>query len=718
MKIVIVIDLYDLMTNGTVMSAHRFVDELKKRGHEVRVVATGAKGEGCYEVGERYLPIATEVAMLQQVRFGKPDYETLTNAFSGADIVHLYMPFKLEKKALKVAKQMGIPVTAAFHVQPENITYNAGLKHSSIAVKWFYAYFRDNFFNKVDHIHCPSQFIAKQLQDRNYKANVHVISNGVSEDFKPPAEYKRLNPEHINIMMTGRYANEKRQDVLIKAISMSKYADKIHLTLAGKGPSYNKLQKLADSLLTNPVKFGFLSKEELIEQLHNTDLYVHAADVEIEAIACIEAFACGVVPIIANSAKSATPQFALDERSLFEAGNPKDLADKIDYWIEHPEQKEQMSKEYVTQGERYNVSYSIDKAEEMFREAISTAKEKRRMETDEAKKKGKQFVSKNKVSYVLSGLLYYLIGIPVFYLFCTFYLGLRIKGKKNLKKAKGKGVVSVSNHVHLLDCAMNALVLWPRRVQFTVLHESFNMPVAGKMLKFLGAVPTPQNVAEARVFKHEINTLLKDGKTVHVYAEAHLINYYAGIRELNKGAFKIACDSQVPIIPIVISWRKRRGLYKLCFTSKPCATITVGEPIYPNLQLFSKEMYKDMEDRTVKAMKNLYDNSNHGMSIDYFEGKERPTEFKTKYQLKQMAEENGEEQPKKIGKVKQVVGKILDGLKGKEDKSEEQTPSDDITQVEPTEGAQKEEIQATSQQDAIEPSSSETVANMPQDNQS
>ncbi|MGN0760718.1 MAG: glycosyltransferase family 4 protein, partial [Christensenellales bacterium] len=67
MKIVIVIDLYDLMTNGTVMSAHRFSDELKKRGHTVRVVATGAKGEGCFEVGERYLPIATEVAMLQQV---------------------------------------------------------------------------------------------------------------------------------------------------------------------------------------------------------------------------------------------------------------------------------------------------------------------------------------------------------------------------------------------------------------------------------------------------------------------------------------------------------------------------------------------------------------------------------------------------------------------------------------------------------------------------
>ena len=40
--------------------------------------------------------------------------------------------------------------------------------------------------------------------------------------------------------MIGRYSNEKRQDVLIDAISKSKYADKIQLVLAGKGPEEKK----------------------------------------------------------------------------------------------------------------------------------------------------------------------------------------------------------------------------------------------------------------------------------------------------------------------------------------------------------------------------------------------------------------------------------------------------------------------------------------------
>lgn len=41
MKIVIVIDLIDLRTNGSVMTALRFADGLKARGHEVKIVEIG-----------------------------------------------------------------------------------------------------------------------------------------------------------------------------------------------------------------------------------------------------------------------------------------------------------------------------------------------------------------------------------------------------------------------------------------------------------------------------------------------------------------------------------------------------------------------------------------------------------------------------------------------------------------------------------------------------
>lgn len=62
---------------------------------------------------------------------------------------------------------------------------------------------------------------------------------------------------------------------------------------------------------------AFYGKQELCDLIACCDLYVHAADAEIEAISCIEAFSTGLVPVISDSPKSATHQFALDERSRF-----------------------------------------------------------------------------------------------------------------------------------------------------------------------------------------------------------------------------------------------------------------------------------------------------------------------------------------------------------------------------------------------------------------
>ena len=116
-----------------------------------------------------------------------------------------------------------------------------------------------------------------------------------------------------------------------------------------------------------PATFGFYSTEELLKLIASTDLYVHASDVEIEAISCMEAFSCGLVPVISDSPKSATPQFALDERSLFRHGDPADLAAKIDWWIEHPAERAEMSPRYAEQGERYRVTRSVERMVEVYR---------------------------------------------------------------------------------------------------------------------------------------------------------------------------------------------------------------------------------------------------------------------------------------------------------------------------------------------------------------
>ncbi len=372
MKILIVIDQFDNSNNGTTISARRFARGLQDAGNEVYVVSTGEK-EDEYKFNLKELPLPPGISHLiksQGMSFAIPNTEILEKAISSVDIVHFYMPFFISKVGLKICEKLHIPHTTAFHVQPENITYSIGLGTNTRINDLIYTHYRDSFFNRFSHIHCPSEFIANELKAHGYTATLHVISNGVDDDFK---YYKKEKlPEFKDkfvITMIGRYSNEKRQDVLIDAVLKSKYTDKIQLVLAGKGPKETKYKKLGNALKNKPV-MKFYSKDELISLLKSTDLYVHSADAEIEAISCIEAFACGNVPIIANSKNSATKQFALVKESLFEAGNSDDLANKIDFWIENESYRKEMELKYSQNAEKYRLKNSIIKMEEMFKDAI------------------------------------------------------------------------------------------------------------------------------------------------------------------------------------------------------------------------------------------------------------------------------------------------------------------------------------------------------------
>lgn len=363
MLIALVIDQYDALNNGTTASARRFVENLRANGHTVRVLTSGTEGPDKYILPVWHIPIVSWFADKQGITFSRIDEKTIREFLKGVDIVHFYLPFPLARAVEKIAREMKIPCLAAFHVQPENITYNIGLGKVSLAARFFYKFLYHYFYKRFSDIHCPTEFIANELRKNGYSAKLHVISNGVDDVFvpKPPTPH-----DFIRVLMIGRLSPEKRQDLIIKAAMKSKYAHKIQIIFAGQGPLLEKYRQMGKSLPREPI-FGFYSTEELLKIIQSTDIYVHASDAEIEAIACMEAFSCGLVPIIANSPKSATVQFALDERSLFKPGDANSLAEKMDYWIEHPEEKIAMGKKYAEQGENYRVSSSVKKMETVYK---------------------------------------------------------------------------------------------------------------------------------------------------------------------------------------------------------------------------------------------------------------------------------------------------------------------------------------------------------------
>ena len=389
MKILFVIDSFYTTNNGTSISAQRFAGELRKRGHEVRVLCwdtpeyiENKMTDGDFTTPKFYMPVFQPLMDKHDFSFAFNNKSIVHDACDWADIVHVFVPFGIEMEAINYCHEIGKPVTAAFHIQPENMTSSVSMGKVEWFNEMFYRSFRRNIYNRVRHVHVPSLFMGRMIADRGYTAKIHVISNGIQDAFMEAGEKKaesrkskvESQKQVFKIMMIGRLSQEKRQDVIINAVKYSKYADRIQLVFAGRGPEYDKYVELGKELKHQP-QFIYVGRDELIEELLTTDLYVHASDMESEAISCIEAFATGLVPVIANSSVSATPQFALDGRSLFMPGDPKDLARAIDYWLDHPEERRHMEEQYRLAGRKYSLAASVTAFEEMLNEEIKDNEE-------------------------------------------------------------------------------------------------------------------------------------------------------------------------------------------------------------------------------------------------------------------------------------------------------------------------------------------------------
>lgn len=593
MVIVFIIDNYKSLTNGTMITAHRFAEKLRTFGHEVRIVTNDVTGEDIYTLKTRYIPVVSDVAKGQNITFSKPNKKVLKSAFEGADVIHAFMPWKTSKEAIKLAKKLDIPVTSAFHVQPENVIYGAGMKRfKKVLSPIIYKHFK-RFFKKTRHVHCPSNFIANELKKNKYPNQLHVISNGIDDDFI--YKEKTNKTDKYQIMMIGRLSAEKRQDVILHAVAKSKYKDNIQLTFAGAGPKKKSIESLAKKLGVS-VEFGFFNKEELIKKIHEQDLYIHAADIEIEAISCLEAISSGRVPIIANSPKSATPQFALDERSLFEAGNPDSLKEKMEYWLEHEEERKRMEKIYANSSSKYHLNKAVKRFEEMLQEAIKDHKNNKLSKSKTGKKITKQ-VKKTKTVRTLTTFFYYLV-VPILMVYNKIHLKVKIKNKKNLKQIKG-GAVLVSNHVHTLDSVMLGIAAFPKKVVFTGMKENFEKPVIGQLVRALGSVPTPETILENRIFFNELSKQVRKGKYIHFFPEGELIKEDEKLRNFKKGAFKLAVDSSVPIIPIRINFQDKEG------RKKKKIILNVGKPMFPDYSLNSKNALEKLKIETEEAMNKL-----------------------------------------------------------------------------------------------------------------
>ena len=213
-----------------------------------------------------------------------------------------------------------------------------------------------------------------------------------------------------------------------------------------------------------------------------------------------------------------------------------------------------------------------------------------------------------------------------------FKLGLKIKGRKNLKKYKkelANGAVTISNHVHLWDfIAINKALRY--KMPRVIVWSNNVRSESAFLIRMMGGVPVPDNNLEAMVaFQNAINGYLKNKGFLQIYPEGSMWEYYMPIRPFKKGAASIAIKNNVPILPMAFSYRKPSKLREKLLKQPACFTLTIGEPLYPNTSLDRREQEIDLTKRMHEAVvslagikENLYEPIfNQSKRIDYYTSK-------------------------------------------------------------------------------------------------
>lgn len=182
--------------------------------------------------------------------------------------------------------------------------------------------------------------------------------------------------------------------------------------------------------------------------------------------------------------------------------------------------------------------------------------------------------------------------------------GFEIEGDQNVDKLGDKGAITICNHVHPMDCTMVNMALLSRRVYYITLERNFKIPVIRHIIRILGAVPLPNNYHYAGEMFEAMGEAVRNSACVQVYPEAVMQPYCKNLRRFKNGAFQMAVDNDVPVLPMAIKQVKPDKLYAL-YKTKPCLRLVVLPPVYPDKTLPRKEAVEKLKEECFNAMKEV-----------------------------------------------------------------------------------------------------------------
>jgi glycosyltransferase involved in cell wall biosynthesis len=297
MRVAVFTETFLPKIDGIVTVVCLLLDHLTKRGIETRVIAP-KMGVDRY----KHTPVigvpGVRLPLYPELRIGPPTLSTYqqVKAFN-PHIAHYIHPVLIGVPGMMMARRLGIPTVASFHLDLARLAHHFNLGILEPATDAL----TRTVFNAADYALAPSNLILRDMQRIGVK-RVGLWKRGVdAEKFNPryrSAAMRTLlsngHPDDTLLLYVGRLSTEKQIDTLRLILEQ---VPGTRLALVGHGPARAELEAHFAGTPTHFV--GYLTGEALSQAYASADMFVFPSSMETFGLVVVEAMAAGL-PVVAS----------------------------------------------------------------------------------------------------------------------------------------------------------------------------------------------------------------------------------------------------------------------------------------------------------------------------------------------------------------------------------------------------------------------------------
>ena len=303
MKILITSDLFFVETNGVVTSVRNLMDELKKSGHDVRVLSISNKMKSCKN-GDVTLIRSMPIRVYNGTRMPTSYRHKLIKELVEwkPDVIHSQCEFFSFGFARYISKKTGAPIVHTYHTMYEDyVGYVFLIKRFG---RWVARKITKRLLENVDSVIVPTEKVKNRHIENGVRCDFNIIPSGIdlerhkqrisSEERNQIRQRYGIAEDKTVLINLGRIATEKNINELIEYFArVSAKVPNALLMIVGDGPAREQLQKkVSDMNMSKKIIFtGMVPPAEVHKYYQSADIFVSASTSETQGLTYIEAAA-------------------------------------------------------------------------------------------------------------------------------------------------------------------------------------------------------------------------------------------------------------------------------------------------------------------------------------------------------------------------------------------------------------------------------------------